>query len=90
MKGTECSLLGRNLSLALHFQVKGINHVGEPALEITEVLGRHPDAFTEDIDSCTGPFIHLDLEDGAMVKFCEARSVPLVLQGRMEDKLDRL
>lgn len=64
MKGSGCSLLGRDWFDALHIRVKGINQVQHQTAppEVEEVLRRHPNVFKDDISGYTGPPVQLELE----------------------------
>ena len=92
MKGSGCSLLGRDWFDALHIRVKGINQVQHQTAppEVEEVLRRHPNVFKDDISGYTGPPVQLELEEGASPKFCKARPVPLALRSAVADELQQL
>lgn len=62
----------------------------EPAGAVHNIVDDYHDVFSKDLGLIKGPPATLQLKEGAVPKFCKARSIPYALRDRVTQELDRL
>ncbi|XP_064479086.1 uncharacterized protein K02A2.6-like [Ornithodoros turicata] len=88
VKGTGCSLLGRNWFQPLNIKISGVNNVSA-ATSIDALLSKFSSVFADPCEGHAGPPVEIELKPDAVPQFRKARPVPFALRGAVERELEK-
>ena len=87
--GSGTSLLGRDWLLAIKLDWSQLHHMTVPSA-LHKVLQKHATVFNDELGEVKGTTAKSHVDPQARPSFCKPRTVPYVLQGKVEQGLDRL
>ena len=90
VKGEGPDLMGRDWLDHFTVTLGEVNHLAQSWEPLQSMLNQHADVFNDNLGCMQGHIVKLHLKPDVKPRFLKPRTVPYILQKKVEDELDRL